>query len=175
MCELVGIGVSALSKSATSPSSSREVNSATVCLLSSMLHQSHLFSSSNTTSILTKNFSCWGSYSLCAFILSLHLSTPSFGFYHQVSWYMALQSKHVLHSQELLDARSEVSYQTILNKGHECPRSSSPNNLEDKLHVVLSRPKKLSGLAWFWVSFLQYSLWYIFFSQPHHFTVAQWR
>ena len=53
--DLLGIGVvvGELSRSVASSSSSRVVNSVTVCLLSPTLHQSHFFSSSNTTSLLT--------------------------------------------------------------------------------------------------------------------------
>ena len=45
MCRIVGVVVGALSRSVGSPSSFRVVNSATVCLLSPTLHQSHFFSS----------------------------------------------------------------------------------------------------------------------------------
>ena len=53
MCGFVGVVVGALSRFVMSFSSSRVVNSVTICLLSPTLHQSHFFSSSNTTSLLT--------------------------------------------------------------------------------------------------------------------------
>ena len=47
MCGHVGVIVGVLSRSVACSSSSKGVNSVTVCLLLPMLHQSHIFSSSN--------------------------------------------------------------------------------------------------------------------------------
>ena len=82
MCGLVGVAVGELSRSIASPSSSRVVNSVTVCLLSPTLHQSH-FSSSNTTSLLTQIFSCAYHTACVPWSHPLCQNTLSFGLCHQ--------------------------------------------------------------------------------------------
>ena len=55
--------------------------------------------------------------------------------------------------RRLLGTQSEVSCQTMLRRGCEYPMPLLVNKLEDKLHVILPRPRKLPRFACSWLSF----------------------
>ena len=148
--------------------SSTTVNATIICLFSPKLHQSYFFSSSSKISLPTWFFSYWGSYRLCSLV-------PSSMLKYTIFW--------LLSSNFLICGLVVVTY-VVQSKSLTCskwgflPQHNSwgvrvSNTFVGKwfrrqITCRIASPQKLLGLAYFWVSFMRYSLRCNFFTQPYH-------